>query len=340
MLAKNTMLGHRRVALVGCAVVALTTTGCRSSMPRMNMFGFKSQPSPEALAGTGPTTTYPMPPSATATPEAIASVAGGTAAREPDAKIAGLDIDAGTPSRSGYVDAMAAASKSTAPNMPGTPNMSAAQANGFLGATPPTRPSSSFAGGPTTPPSGPAGSTGGMSGMKGPSSDLMGLGGIDMGGKPNSLAGLGAPTPGNSATKPSAPAFNLPSMGSTNTPTVDMTAAAGPPPPASSTAANAAALPQDIAGMAGLTIPTDPPTISLPDSPVATTGSLPSVASGPSATVASSYSLPETGNNRASSIAPVTNSTPGTYAPGSTSVSPGYPTQGYAPSGTAGSIYR
>ena len=37
-------------------------------MPKLGMFGFKREPSPEALAGVGPTTTYPMSPSAGITP--------------------------------------------------------------------------------------------------------------------------------------------------------------------------------------------------------------------------------------------------------------------------------
>jgi hypothetical protein len=52
-------------------------SGCRS-VPGLNRFARSSEPSADVLAGTGPSATYPAPPSASATPQAIASVAGGT----------------------------------------------------------------------------------------------------------------------------------------------------------------------------------------------------------------------------------------------------------------------
>ena len=82
--------------LSASAALVLLSTGCRSSMPRMNLFSFGSRPSAEDLAGSGPTTTYPAPPSASATPNAIASVAGGTAGsvRNPDSNRGGADLRA------------------------------------------------------------------------------------------------------------------------------------------------------------------------------------------------------------------------------------------------------
>ncbi len=119
-------LNHRSlVVLTGCVALAVVTTGCRSGKSG-SMFSFRNEPSPEALAGNGPTTTYPTPPGASATPEAIASVAGGTAnpsdapitpaAMSATAKVAGLDV---TP---GYVT-------------PASQNMAAARANGFPAST-------------------------------------------------------------------------------------------------------------------------------------------------------------------------------------------------------------
>ena len=98
-------------------------------MPGMNLFGMRSEPSAAALAGTGPSTTYPAPPSASATPEAIASIAGGTSIPvspgEPEAsgtQIAGFE----SPANPAPSSSLAASS-----NLPSGTNMSAAQANGF-----------------------------------------------------------------------------------------------------------------------------------------------------------------------------------------------------------------
>lgn len=120
----------RAVLLTASATLVLFSTGCRSGMPRMNMFSFGSKPSAEDLAGSGPTTTYPAPPSASARPEAIASIAGGTSglgnhpitspastAAPSKSQIAGIDV---TPS---YATP--------------TTNTAAARANGFDSGTQP-----------------------------------------------------------------------------------------------------------------------------------------------------------------------------------------------------------
>ncbi len=73
------------------AAVCSTTVmggGCKSSMPTWktpswNSFGFKKEPSPDALAGVGPTATYPISPSAGVTPSAIQSVAASPAGVQP-----------------------------------------------------------------------------------------------------------------------------------------------------------------------------------------------------------------------------------------------------------------
>jgi hypothetical protein len=128
MLNKNKT--HRWLLALLCVAALTATSGCRS-MPGRNMFGIRSGPSAEALAGNGPTSTYPAPPSASATPEAIASIAGGTGgpsnskgspAGGPETKSATTAQVAGFDISPGYATPASGA---------GQPNMSAAQANGI-----------------------------------------------------------------------------------------------------------------------------------------------------------------------------------------------------------------
>ncbi len=77
--ASHSRRSAARAALVACVIAGLPAMGCRSGRSSWNMFS-RSEPSAEVLAGSGPTTTYPAPPSTRAQPEAIASIAGGTAA--------------------------------------------------------------------------------------------------------------------------------------------------------------------------------------------------------------------------------------------------------------------
>lgn len=77
--AQHSRRGAARAALAACVIATLPATGCRSGRPSWNMFS-RGEPSAEVLAGSGPTTTYPSPPSSRAAPEAIASIAGGTSA--------------------------------------------------------------------------------------------------------------------------------------------------------------------------------------------------------------------------------------------------------------------
>lgn len=117
-----------------CVVAAMVgLTGCRSSMPGMGMFGFKSEPSADALAGVGPTATYPISPSAGISPEAIASTAAGTTAPS------GLKPQTGS-----FASASPSLTQPTSGmTAPGTaaqaPNQAAASANGFYGNTAPSR---------------------------------------------------------------------------------------------------------------------------------------------------------------------------------------------------------
>lgn len=164
------MLNHQskraRITAIGCAVAAASVMGCRGGSPRLNLFSWNSEPSADVIAGTGPTTTYPPPPSAIATPSAIESIAAGveppntalaagpgaaaeSAASESAAKANPADVASrptGTPGPTG---------STTAPRMPGfesgipgldidagraelppAANLAAAEANGFYGAAP------------------------------------------------------------------------------------------------------------------------------------------------------------------------------------------------------------
>lgn len=125
------------------ATITATTLlwgGCRS-VPGLNRFVRSSEPSADVLAGTGPSATYPAPPSASATPQAIASVAGGTSgsaiasiasstpAPPTTTQVAGIDVSPGfaTPATSNQTpNYTASQSGYTAPQ----PNFAAASANG------------------------------------------------------------------------------------------------------------------------------------------------------------------------------------------------------------------
>ncbi|MEP3929478.1 MAG: hypothetical protein ABJM55_12355, partial [Rhodopirellula bahusiensis] len=75
--AARTLVAHAAIGF--CVTASIAATGCRGGRPSLNMFSMRGEPSVETLAGTGPTQTYPQPPSSSATPNAIASIAGGTA---------------------------------------------------------------------------------------------------------------------------------------------------------------------------------------------------------------------------------------------------------------------
>ncbi len=172
-LADRTRLAARtRLALVLC--VAVAPAGCRSGVPGFGRFAKKSEPSAELLAGSGPTATYPVPPSHTATPSPIDSIVAGTGTPVPETvgpaartfgNPGGSAVVNARPS-SGYGDAQLAAASgeqspkirtasavtsptnpyggenpygSLPPSGPSTPPMDAAVANGYA-AIPPAKP--------------------------------------------------------------------------------------------------------------------------------------------------------------------------------------------------------
>ena len=294
------------VVLAATAIIPMA--GCRSG--GMNLFARKG-PSAEALAGTGPTTTYPVPPSASATPTAIASTAGGTAptpAKGPGSPFGG----------------------------PPAVNYAAAAANGF--------PTGGVAAASATasirPPGAPAGSAG-SPGNGGPLGIDTGVRTASTATTPNFKMPAGGSTPSYStppATPPaSATAAITPPSGyglstaaksfptGTAGPMADLKPSAAPKPSGGFT------LPNDLPGLTSAPKPAGPPTgpsgFAVPDMPAAAPPATP--ASAASATTAA---LP-TGAD--ANIAPVG------YTPGSIrAVSGGYPGSPAAKPRSTGSFYR
>ncbi len=143
MYAKTKLgLGSHRARLGFMAAICLPTLiiggGCKSSMPTVptpsmpswtkpnwGAFGFKREPSADTLAGMGPTTTYPVSPSAGATPAPIESVAASPAGVKPQTagQVAGI-----APAETSL------AATNTQPT--GGTNPAAAMANGYAGPKP------------------------------------------------------------------------------------------------------------------------------------------------------------------------------------------------------------
>ncbi|HBV66614.1 MAG TPA: hypothetical protein DEF45_26770, partial [Rhodopirellula sp.] len=86
----------------------------------------KKDPPAEVLAESGPTSSFPVPPSSQVTPNAIASVAAGTAAPATAAT-------ATSTSQPGQLPGLSASPGYTASPSPTAPNFAAAQANGIYG---------------------------------------------------------------------------------------------------------------------------------------------------------------------------------------------------------------
>lgn len=316
MLNRNTKRGC--VLLTTCAA-ALISTGCRS-MPGANMFGWRGEPSASALAGSGPTTTYPAPPSASATPEAIASIAGGTSAPiTPSGRGSGTAQVAGFDVAPGYA--------TPASNVSST-NMAAAQANGIYSGTksagftappvPKTTPSeykpSGYAFGsktltpkPESPPISPAAISPAAS--------------ANAPGSPSTYAKASSYTPPASS-------FAAPATGFSPPATSSYTA----PPPS---------------GSSGYTLPTDSPAVAAITPPAASqsaasTAEEPANAFAPPAATAPEFSTASTSSAITAPINSTGDSTESSgsgYTPGSTGGSSGYPSGSETPT-TTGSFYR
>lgn len=296
----------KQKAIRTCAVIAACTTttvlftGCRA-MPGAGLFAARG-PSAEALAGTGPSTTYPVPPSHTATPEAIASIAGGTATpsarsvpESETSQVAGIEISPGYALPAGADPSgvnMAAAEANGAYSLSGT-----AAAPTFAATTPTTAPG---LGQPTQQPSG---YTFGSKALTPKST------------QPAYAQGE-PPTMNTNFAPPSEP-LSPPSTATVAAPSESYTT---PPSQGGFT------LPTDAPAMASLTPPATAPVNVAPTS--ATEVTAPSFA--PSFSAASAPQSP--------APTPAFDSNGG-YTPGSTGSTAGYPGSQTAPS-TSGSFYR
>ncbi|TWT95599.1 hypothetical protein [Neorhodopirellula pilleata] len=339
----------KRALLVTCLITPMLSTGCRSGKPGWNLFGRRGEPSAEMLAGSGPTLTYPAPPSAKATPEAIASIAGGTATPTPSTPTTpSMGVPGVTPP--GGSNPYALAGNQTAPPayaIPGstpppstaasaspTPSYAAAAANGYAaGGTP-------IASG-TTPTQSTASannSTGSVASAPATQTKL-----------PSGYQLAGASPPATTSEKtstdaaPKANAFALPAMNSLTPSRLAGGQTASGQTPASPSATSASTY----ANGGGFTLPsgivaapsTTPPTASATQADIGTavaalgasptSTSKPAGASSPLSTDASSS--PEfksaTATKSSSTNTSAGSVRPAGYMPGSTSASSGYPIQ-------------
>lgn len=303
MLNKNTTRGC--VLLTTCAA-ALIFTGCRS-MPGARMFGMRGEPSAAALAGSGPTTTYPAPPSASATPEAIASIAGGTAT--PSTLPAKLQ---GSGSRTAQVAGFGVSPGYATPaSKVSTTNMAAAQANGIYSGT-----KSKGFGAPTAPQTTP--------------SEY----------KPSGYSFGSKTTTPKPASPPASYASDSPSAyvkASSYTPPAN-----GFAPPAT----NSSYTTPPATGSSGYTLPTDSPAVAAITQPTPSKTASPTAVDAtnsfaPPAAAAPDFSTAST----ASATAPAASTDDSSadsasgYSPGSTGAAVGYPSGNITPT-TTGSFYR
>ncbi|WP_146400664.1 hypothetical protein [Planctomycetes bacterium CA13] len=291
-------------------------------MRPFSMFARRSEPSAEALAGAGPTTTYPAPPSASATPEAIASVAGGTA---------GSTIKPEIPGINSQQDQIASLGISPGYAVPASANMSAAEANGFTGGSK----SASYA---STNPTG-ATTSGYQFGKKTftPKTTLPESSASNpaLGNSTNNYAklsgGLTAPSAQGSPTGASTP--SVPSMSGYTSP------ASYAPPSLAASKTSEPATPSS--GLGGFTLPDSMKT------EIATTAAAP-VAEARTAAVSNLPGLDAgmgTANTTPSYTPPAMSTTPsssgGGYMPGSTGKASAYPGSGSStPTSNSGSFYR
>jgi hypothetical protein len=313
------------VVIAACTATSIVSTGCRA-MPGMGMFA-RGGPSAEALAGNGPSATYPVPPSHLATPEAIASIAGGTgraqtpsSADSETAQVAGIEISPGYALSAGADPAKAM-------------NASAAQANGFLGSpgAPMTSPPT-FASAPNADLS----PTGNASPNAPPSGYAFGSKALTPKSGPAYASNLSTNAPAESTTAFAPPAGPLmpPSTDVAELPAADYTAPPG---------GGGFTLPSDGPAMASITPPQTAqpkrsawtPTPDQPDD----SASAPSFSTARASSDSSPTSFPGTFGNPAPSSGYSTTGTSGGYMPGSTGSAAAYPTGDTTPT-TNGSFYR
>lgn len=304
--------------LVACATLIVFSAGCRSAMPKWSLFSFGKRPSPELLAGEGPTTTYPAPPSASSTPSPISSVAGGVTA-PPSAT---PSITPGLPSSQPTMPGMGLANSGRGTQA----NLAAAQANGYPFANASTKT-------PTVP------ST--LPGYTTPSAQPSNLTvpaiptGYQFGTRST------PPTPSFAATGPSAaPAKPMAST----TPTNGLMVPPVTTPSTTTTASSGFALPAGLAEKVGTPAPSNYEVASNPKPFTPKTPALPStIPTTPSAELPPAPTSTTPSISTASATLDPSNQSPPVlnsgYAPGSTSGSSSYP-GGYPSTGNSGTYYR
>lgn len=301
------------LVVITCTLAGMVSSGC--SMSGRNLLTLKKKDPPaEVLAKSGPTSSFPVPPSSQATPNAIASVAGGTAAPAPT-----TPLPSAQPAQLAGLSASPGYSASPSPT---APNLAAAQANGIYGKS--ATQSVGFQS-PAAPASVPSGYTFGNKALTPKSedsgtafaiSDSAVSGVTEQQPAPSATGNSGFTVPDTSFAKPASsgypapPAipqggFTLPSMG---------TAAAAITPPKS-----------NINGF---------------ETPPAATGEiLPPAATSPAFSTASTALEAATPSAVLAPESTGTESGASGYTPGSTGSATGYPSGTEAPA-TGGSIYR
>ncbi|MEM6690301.1 MAG: hypothetical protein AAF664_12785 [Planctomycetota bacterium] len=342
------------ITAIGASAISLS--GCRS-LSRVPVFGrfAGSPPSADTLAAAEPTSAFPQPPSNSATPQAIASIAGGTAVpatSTPGVPSRGLSVPGAQPPGLGLPGSRVASNALPGTNFPygGDPGQSAspegpyggvnslasakssaspvsyaaAAANGFpsqnstSNATTPSASSSESGGGFKMPPLTPPSTSG-----SGSSYQL-----ADSGGSP--AVGNAAPTPQNSGFSiPDSMTQGAAAVGLAANENVDRAVAASPStqgayilPDQAMASVQPTGEPQKPAPPMELTMP------PLPDSTVAGAAS----SSSPSASVA--HAAAATTPNSA----PVARRAG--YAPGSTGSASSYPSSKAEAPSASGSFYR
>ena len=328
------------LALVLGVASVLVGSGCRSmpGMRGLNMFARNKEPSAELLAGTGPSTTYPAPPSSSATPQAIASIAGGTQVPSQTGTPTTIPTNPMNPSGTMQVAGVDISPGYASP----TTNYAAAQANGVYSqpASTPSPNSGSVAAKPSAytfgskafaPKSNPqtaSATTPTMSGGYASSAPSMPasnptLNGATANGSapsyaPPSMATMAAaqPTPTTTASaKPSSSGFSLP----TDLPNLGSAVSAITPPPSSGSQASSSSYSLPPANGAAASSSTA--NMAMPGNATA--------ASFSTANASGAMGGPESGT-----VKPISS-----YMPGSTGQTSGYPSGNEAPT-TSGSFYR
>ena len=294
------------VVVTTCTLAGMVSSGC--SMSGRNLLTLrKKDPPAEVLAESGPTSSFPVPPSSQVTPNAIASVAAGTAAT------------ATSTSQPGQLPGLSASPGYTASPSPTAPNFAAAQANGIYGNA--ATQSVGFQS-PASPTAKPSGYTFGNKALTPKAEDT---------GTAFAMSDLASPAPAASAT--ASTGFTVPETSfakpePTGYPTPPAIPQGGFTLPSSGTAAAAITPPKS--NVNGLESP----------APAATAGEiLPPAATSPA------YSTASTALEAATPSAVLAPASAGGtsgvsgYTPGSTGSSTGYPSGTEAPA-TRGSIYR